>query len=99
MSQLILEKVGGPRGAPMGRPNILPEDPTKEIKLEIGRMRMVDHDYDVGGAYWGGGPSKAGVMYAAWGFDDEHMVQVFVRAPSKFQAELKVEELVPGARF
>lgn len=46
-------KVNGKYGAPMGRPDSLPEEPITEAHLH--RMRLIDGDYDEGGAYWGCG--------------------------------------------
>lgn len=60
-------------GAPMGRRNALPDGPTKLHLVE--RVRMVDGDYDPGGAYWGAGFGVA-PLYVAW---DENGTQIFVR--------------------
>jgi hypothetical protein len=62
----LLSQVGGKFGAPMGRRNVT-DNP--ESKALLFRMRMVDSDYDAGGAYWGGGGEP---MYAAIGEDFEY---------------------------
>ena len=45
--------VSSRRGAPLGRPEFgVPEGPAA-----LFRVRLVDGDYDDGGAYWGGPPA------------------------------------------
>lgn len=38
-------------GAPMGRMGFGTIDPSKPVY--VGRVPVEDHDYDIGGAYWG----------------------------------------------
>ena len=91
--ELILEHVTSKYGAPMGRPNVLPADPSASVRLHLRKLDMVDGDYDEGGAYWGGGGAPIRVAY------DEETVRVFVRARTRYAAKAAVLELVPGARF
>lgn len=65
----LLTDVGSKFGAPMGRMNV-----TDNLKATVTlfRMRMVDGDYDAGGAYWGSGTP----MFAAIGDD----FQCYMRA-------------------
>jgi hypothetical protein len=65
----LLSQVSGKSGAPMGRRNVT-DNP--ESKVLLFRMRMVDSDYDAGGAYWGGGGEP---MYAAIGEDFEYYLR------------------------
>ena len=84
----------GPYGADMGRRDNIEGNPEK---LLLQRMRMVDGDYDTGGAYWGG---TAGAMYCAFSADsattNEIPVMVFVRARSREEAKVLVLEKLPG---
>ena len=81
--------VSSSRGAPMGRHDELPDGPAK---LHLERVRMVDGDYDPGGAYWGGGYSTP-PLYVAW---DENGTQIFVRARDREDAKLAVLDTVSG---
>jgi len=49
-----LSNVSSKYGAPMGRPNTLPDDTEAPIELTLYELAWVDGDYDAGGAYWGG---------------------------------------------
>jgi hypothetical protein len=75
-----LEKVDGPFGAPMGRPDITgkPEDAT-HVSVAIFRVALVDGDYDRGGAYWGGGGQPLWCIHG----DD---FRIFRRAGNAIQA-------------
>lgn len=64
-------------GAPMGR-GAWTDDTAKPCR--VFRVRMVDGDYDEGGAYWGGGGTP---VYACI----SEGVQMFTRAPSREQAK------------
>jgi hypothetical protein len=64
----LLSEVNCSRGAPMGRRNVT-DNP--ESKVLLFRMRMVDSDYDAGGAYWGSGEP----MYAAIGEEFEYFLR------------------------
>ena len=88
-----LEKLDCSRGSPMGRPNILPQDTTAPIKLQLRKLQLVDGDYDKGGCYWGGNSSRP--MYMA--YDDG--IQVFVRAQNRNHAKYLVHYYLPNARF
>ncbi len=94
-AKLTLTNACSARGASMGRRNELPDDPAAPCKLRLHRLAM-QGDYDSGGAYWGGGPSAAGVMWAAWNADG---VRVYVRNRTREKARAAVLRLVPGATF
>ena len=67
-------------GAPMGRatsPGL-----GEPCKVRVFRVRMVDGDYDDGGAYWGGYPSEP--LYCVRNID--HNVELFYRAKTRVQA-------------
>lgn len=89
---LILEHVSSKYGAPMGRPNVLPADPSASVRLHLRKLDMVDGDYDGGGAYWGGGGDPIRVAY-------DETVLVFVRTRTRYAAKAEVLKLIPGARF
>ena len=93
-----LPNASSPRGAAMGRPNILPTNRGVNIKLRMERLRWVDGDYDSGGAYWGGG---RGFIYCAQGERDgeDLAVEVFTRAGTRAEAKANVREILPNARF
>lgn len=89
---LKLERVSSKYGAPMGRPNALPADPSVKVQLHLRLLDMVDGDYDEGGAYWGGGGDPIRVAY-------NEDVLVFVRTRTRYEAKAAVLKLIPGARF
>lgn len=102
MSRMKLTILSSKYGAPMGRSTRLPVDPSQPIKLRMERLRWVDHDYDQGGAYWGGGMGD----HVYWATDTpdgsvftEKEVDVFVRAKSRSEAKAKIREQLPAARF
>ena len=97
--KLILENACSKYGASMGRRNRLPGDVTARIRLHLARLPLVDGDYDRGGAYWGGGPTPSGGMWAAWGEDSSVQVRVFVRGVDRNDARHNVLEVIPGAVF
>ena len=90
---LILEHVESKYGAPIGRPNKLPEDTSAPVTLHLHVLKMVDGDYDEGGAYWGRG-SKCPVRVAY-----NESVLIFVRAKTRYAAKAEVLKLLPKARF
>jgi hypothetical protein len=68
-------------------------------------MRLVDGDYDVGGAYWGG-PAwdhPGDRLWVAWGYDrensEEFMVRVTCRALNRECAKQAIQEDLPNAKF
>lgn len=79
-------------GAPMGRGYAMKND---TAKVHLFRVKMVDGDYDDGGAYWGGPPSEP--LFCAR--DDDGEVQVFVRADSRESAKADLQEQFPELRF
>lgn len=88
-----LSNASSSRGAQMGRPSNYPHNPNSPVRLSLERLRLVDGDYDTGGAYWGGGGEP---MYRAVG---EGGVELFVRAKSRQQAKAAINARIPGARF
>lgn len=84
--RLKLPEVYSRYGAPMGRPTFSDGTPTR---ARLSRMRLVDGDYDQGGAYWGG----PGPIY--WLRDDAGTVQDFIRAGSRHEAAAVVAEDYP----
>lgn len=55
-----LPDVGSKYGAPMGRSNVT-DNPSANVRLFF--VTMIDGDYDMGGAYWGGSePRLFGVL-------------------------------------
>lgn len=85
----LLSDVSSKYGAPMGRREI--RDDTA-AKVRLFRVRMVDGDYDRGGAYWGGGSTP---LYAAIGDG----FQSFTRAKSRAEAKAAFLEEFPDLRF
>jgi len=83
-----LPKVGGKRGAPMGRSEYA--DDFQE-PCRCFRLRFVDDCYDEGGAYWG---SPANVFCAL-----SDGVQLFCRADSRKEAKKKFKERYPEIRW
>jgi len=69
-----LSDVSSPRGGPMGRRNLLPDDPSSPIALLLERLEWVDGDYDSGGAYWGAKSPVRTVTRPEWQdrFCDSH---------------------------
>ena len=84
------------RGADMGRRDWgLSEHRWCPMVMYLQRVRFVDGDYDLGGAYWGGPPSLP--LFCAWAEDDE--ARVFVRAKDRGAAKLEVKRYFPNAKF
>jgi hypothetical protein len=89
-------------GAQMGRRNSLPADRNATVKLALRKLKLVDYDYDQGGAYWGF--TKGTAIYRAFGWvnhgeTNEETVEMFVRAKSRRDAKDQVLESLPEARF
>ena len=59
------------------------------------KLRMIDGDYDRGGAYWGGDEP----MFCAFTNTFDLAWQVFTRGPSREQAKANVREILPNATF
>ena len=94
-----LRRVGGMYGAPMGRPDSLPDDTAEPVRLSLVRLVMVDGAYDTGGAYWGGWTPGAGGMYRAIGDASETVVELFVRARTRDEAKAIIRQKLPEATF
>lgn len=95
-----LAPVNCSRGAPMGRCNTFDLDPETNDRFCLQAMRMVDGDYDSGGAYWGGWSREHGGMWHAYccnGHGEE--AELFIRAKTREQAKEQVREHYPNARF
>lgn len=84
-------KACGPRGADMGRPNKIGEPQ----RLYLQRVRFVDHDYDTGGAYWGGGRDSLPIWCAfAGNAEDVIDTMIFVRAKDRKAAKTAIMEVI-----
>ncbi len=80
------EDVSAARGAPMGREEWREEPVQGAVRLF--RVRLIDGDYDDGGAYWGSGEP----LYCA---TDDVGYRRFVRASSEYKA-LEALDLTPN---
>lgn len=70
--------VGSSRGAPMGRPDILPDAPP--VVPHAKRATPTDGDYDQGGAYWGDLTGRP--LFAVWGHTEAgDLFALYYRAP------------------
>ena len=95
-AKLKADNVSSVRGAPMGRCDWgLAEHREHHMVMYLQRVRFIDGDYDLGGAYWGGYPSEP--LFCAWAEDIE--ARVFVRAKDRRAAKLKVSEHFLNAKF
>ena len=105
-----LSNVSSKYGCPMGRIGAYPIDANAPLKLHLTRLKLIDGDYDQGGAYWGNTPGTS--IY--WALSDEEVatrfargsstdrieqVSIFVRATSREDAKTKVRQHVHNARF
>lgn len=91
-----LEREGGcsVRGAQMGRHQYgLTKFHAEPIRLYLQRVRLVDGDYDPGGAYWGYGTP----LFCA--FDAEGGVRWFVRAGTRAAAKQSIRGNFRKATF
>lgn len=92
-------------GAPMGRQSrIAVDDPeTFDKRIHLVQLRMVDGDYDEGGAYWGAGDRRIGWMYRAYYWDpkceSEQQIDYFLRATGREDAKSKLREELPNVKF
>lgn len=87
-------------GSAMGRPNSLPADRAKPIRLRLFRMREADRTcYDSGGAYWGCWSPTAGGMWRALGETTEEQVELFTRALTRAAAKERIRASLPAATF
>lgn len=88
----------------MGRTNQVPSDGDERnavCKMRLERLKFVDGDYDVKGAYWGSGDPIYFARSVTTFTDSrgEFYAEVFVRARSREEAKEKVRELMCGATF
>ena len=93
MSQF--ENVSSPRGAPMGRPEIVT---THWAIVKVFKVKMVDGDYDDGGAYWGGGPGTQ-PLYCCEGHNEDGDIRLFTRADSLDEAREAFKARYPGLTY
>lgn len=93
MNKLSLPMRSCKYGAPMGQSNQLPDDCSAPIKLQMEKLKWIDHDYICDGTYFGGGSGD--YIYCA--FADN--VKIFVRAENRNKAKEEIRDLVPNARF
>lgn len=87
----LLSEVGGKHGAPMGREFVL-DDPMADVVLF--KVTFVDGDYDMGGAYWGGGRDSQ-PLYAAIG----EGFQYFQRAETREKAKKAILTAFPDLKI
>lgn len=87
------DSVSAKYGAPMGRRTFCDDD---TAKCHLFRVKLVDGDYDDGGAYWGGPPSEP-----LWCVRDkrEGKVLLFYRATSRAAALAEAQSEYPELRF
>jgi hypothetical protein len=69
------------------------------VAFTVALLKMVDGDYDEGGAYWGSGDAKNGYMYRATAEGEENQIDLFFRAKSVDQAKEIVRKDYPLATF
>ena len=74
-------------GAPMGRRSDSPHDFVGKVHLRY--VPFVDHDYDQGGAYWGGSPANL------WCLFDNEGHAIYERGPDRES----VKAMFPGLKF
>lgn len=77
-------------GAPMGRS---PIHDNPDATVTVFKVRMVDGDYDDGGAYWGGPPSEPLYCARGDGFED------YMRAKNAIFARKRFEVAFPKVKF
>ena len=97
MERPTLPELPGQYGAPMGRPNSLPDDTSEPVSLYLQPLQWTDGDYDEGGAYWGHNPGDC--IYWAHGEGLDVEVDIFTRAANRDVAERYVLSLLPRASF
>ncbi len=84
------------RGAAMGRAAWgLDEHRNSPMMMYVQRVKFIDGDYDLGGAYWGGHPSEP--LFCAWAENVD--ARVFVRAKDRSLAKRKVKKHFVNAKF
>ena len=83
------------RGAPLGDSG---QEGRKDYPymFYLQRIKMIDHDYDLAGTYWGMGREP---LFGYMGEDDEGLVRGFVRAMSRVSAKARITDEYPSARF
>jgi hypothetical protein len=86
-------------GAMLGRRDVLPKNPLLATpRLYLRKLRLVDGDYDQGGAYWG--YTRGTAIYRAAAYDKHGFaIEVFTRATSREKAKQDVLEIIPHAKF
>lgn len=96
-ARMRFSNVSSPRGAPMGRLEEIPPGHLRYV-VSVCRMKMIDGDYDRGGAYWGAGDHQIGFMYQA---TTNHGGRIYVRAKRLRDATAmciaKIKEQEPDA--
>ena len=84
------------RGAQLGRRDWgLIEHRERPMKMHLQRVKFVDGDYDLGGAYWGGHPSEP--LFCAWA--EAVDARVFVRAKDRSHAKREIKKHFVNAKF
>jgi hypothetical protein len=98
MSRYHFTDVSSRFGAPMGR-GACHASPDYAGLVRIERVRMVDGDYDRGGAYWGGGGLPLFVVWSVDVDDDNAAIEYFERAPNRESMKAAVRKRYPNVRF
>jgi hypothetical protein len=84
------------RGSPMGRPDWgTIEHRYHPMMMYLQRIKFIDGDYDLGGAYWGGHPSAQ--LWCGWAENID--ARAFVRAKNRESAKEAVRLRFPNAKF
>ena len=83
------------RGAPLGRPSILPAGNVVATspKVTLQRVRLDSGGYDSCGAYWGIGQP----LY--WAATDDSALDITFRADNRAAAKEHVRGIISAARF
>ncbi len=84
-------------GSSMGRDNGIYET-AADIKFNLYKMK-IRQGYDEGGAYWGDGNYRTGVMYRAYGDGPLWRNEMFIRATSREEAKKQVLAKFKNATF
>ncbi len=97
--KIKLSKMNCQYGAPMGRPNVLPENRNITAKLHLQKM-CIHQGYDDGGAYWGENTcGKIGDMYVAVGDMEDIGAVIFIRAVTRRDAKIQIWAKLPNVKF
>ena len=95
-AKLKADNVVTQRGAPMGRDAWgLEEHHNRPMMMYVQRVKFIDGDYDLGGAYWGSHPRD--LLFCAWA--EAVDARVFVRAKDRSHAKREIKKHFVNAKF